>query len=100
MKNYITDSGNYALCGDCGTVIVLNQQWFKTPNHAWRDKSYKMLPYCPKCKKFKLKRLIGTGAGVIFKGDGFYETDYNRSDDYKKKSKKSKKKEPIKDKKK
>ncbi len=33
---------------------------------------------CPKCKKRKLRRLIGSGAGVIFKGSGFYETDYKR----------------------
>ncbi len=38
---------------------------------------------CPECGKLKLRRLIGTGAGVIFKGGGFYETDY-RSDSYKK----------------
>jgi len=38
---------------------------------------------CPECGKMKLERLIGTGAGVIFKGGGFYETDY-RSDSYKK----------------
>ena len=38
---------------------------------------------CPECGKLKLQRLIGTGAGVIFKGSGFYETDY-RSDRYKK----------------
>ncbi len=38
---------------------------------------------CPECGKLKLQRLIGTGAGVIFKGGGFYETDY-RSDSYKK----------------
>lgn len=38
---------------------------------------------CPKCGKPRLQRLIGTGAGVIFKGSGFYETDY-RSDSYKK----------------
>lgn len=38
---------------------------------------------CPECGKMKLKRLIGTGAGVIFKGSGFYETDY-RSESYKK----------------
>ena len=37
---------------------------------------------CPKCGKPRLKRLIGTGAGIIFKGSGFYETDY-RSDSYK-----------------
>ena len=34
------------------------------------------LKKCPKCKKNQLQRLIGTGAGVIFKGSGFYETDY------------------------
>jgi putative FmdB family regulatory protein len=43
----------------------------------------KPLKKCPECGKSKLKRLFGTGAGVIFKGSGFYETDY-RSDGYKK----------------
>lgn len=38
---------------------------------------------CPACGKRKVRRLIGTGAGVIFKGSGFYQTDY-RSDSYKK----------------
>jgi putative FmdB family regulatory protein len=38
---------------------------------------------CPECKERKLERLIGPGAGIIFKGSGFYETDY-RSDSYKK----------------
>ncbi len=38
---------------------------------------------CPDCGKLKLKRLIGIGSGVIFKGSGFYQTDY-RSDSYKK----------------
>ncbi len=38
---------------------------------------------CPQCKEQGLKRLIGTGAGVIFKGSGFYQTDY-RSESYKK----------------
>ena len=33
---------------------------------------------CPACGKPKLERLIGSGAGVIFKGSGFYETDYKR----------------------
>lgn len=37
------------------------------------------LKRCPRCKKAALKRLIGTGAGLIFKGSGFYETDYKRS---------------------
>jgi putative FmdB family regulatory protein len=31
---------------------------------------------CPKCHKAALKRLIGRGAGLIFKGSGFYITDY------------------------
>lgn len=34
---------------------------------------------CPKCGRLKLVRLLGLGAGVIFKGSGFYETDYKRS---------------------
>jgi putative FmdB family regulatory protein len=38
---------------------------------------------CPECGKNALERLIGMGAGVIFKGGGFYETDY-RSESYKK----------------
>ena len=37
---------------------------------------------CSRCGKRKLKRLIGAGAGVIFKGSGFYQTDY-RSENYK-----------------
>ena len=40
------------------------------------------LTKCPKCKKKKLRRLFGTGAALLFKGSGFYETDY-RSDSYK-----------------
>jgi putative FmdB family regulatory protein len=35
------------------------------------------LTKCPKCKG-KVDRLIGRGAGIIFKGSGFYETDYKR----------------------
>lgn len=38
---------------------------------------------CPKCGKPALERLIGTGAALIFKGGGFYQTDY-RTDSYKK----------------
>lgn len=37
-----------------------------------------VLRKCPKCGKLKLERLISGGAGVIFKGSGFYETDYKR----------------------
>ncbi len=46
---------------------------------------------CPECKKAKVRRLIGTGAGIIFKGSGFYETDY-RSASYKKAAEKDSKK--------
>ena len=57
----------------------------------------KNLRKCPECKKSKLRRLIGAGAGVIFKGSGFYETDY-RSDGYKKSAEAEKKAaEPKKD---
>ena len=45
---------------------------------------------CPECSKLKLRRLFGTGAAVVFKGSGFYETDY-RSDSYKKGAEKEKK---------
>ncbi len=38
---------------------------------------------CPECGKLKLERLIGTGSGVLFKGSGFYQTDY-RSESYRK----------------
>ena len=38
---------------------------------------------CPECKKAKLRRLIGAGAAIVFKGSGFYQTDY-RSESYKK----------------
>ncbi len=39
------------------------------------------LTKCPKCGKKKLRRLFGGGAAILFKGSGFYETDY-RSDSY------------------
>jgi putative FmdB family regulatory protein len=38
---------------------------------------------CPECGKKKLRRLIGPGAAIVFKGSGFYKTDY-RSESYKK----------------
>jgi putative FmdB family regulatory protein len=38
-----------------------------------------VLRKCPECGKLKLERLISGGAGVIFKGSGFYETDYKRN---------------------
>ena len=50
---------------------------------AFQRMSEKPKRKCPECGKNSLERLIGTGAGVIFKGSGFYETDY-RSESYKK----------------
>jgi putative FmdB family regulatory protein len=44
---------------------------------------------CPKCRKRKVRRLIGAGAGIIFKGSGFYQTDY-RSESYKQAAQKDK----------
>jgi putative FmdB family regulatory protein len=46
--------------------------------HSMADKPREK---CPACGKLKLERQIGLGGGVIFKGSGFYETDY-RSDSY------------------
>ena len=63
-------------CQKCGHSFELFQKMSDAP-----------LRKCPQCNKLSLKRLIGTGAGIIFKGSGFYETDY-RSDNYKKAAKK------------
>jgi putative FmdB family regulatory protein len=49
----------------------------------------RLLRKCPRCGKVGLKRLIGVGAGIIFRGSGFYETDY-RSESYKKAADKEK----------
>jgi putative FmdB family regulatory protein len=53
---------------------------------SMRDQAFRECPkeLCrlPKWGHGKVKRLLGTGAGIIFKGSGFYTTDY-RSDSYK-----------------
>jgi len=49
----------------------------------------KPLRKCPRCGKLRAKRLIGTGAGIIFRGNGFYQTDY-RSESYRKAAEKDK----------
>ncbi len=48
----------------------------------FQSMSEEPLKKCPKCGKKKLRRLFGTGAAILFKGSGFYQTDY-RSDSYK-----------------
>ncbi len=58
----------------------------KNCEHRWEVfQSIKANPLrkCPKCGKLKARREIGAGAGIIFKGSGFYQTDY-RSSAYKK----------------
>lgn len=59
-------------CDACGHTFEL----FQSINASHKRK-------CPECKKLKLRRLFGTGAAIMFKGSGFYETDY-RSESYKK----------------
>ena len=44
---------------------------------------------CPRCGKMRVRRLPGTGAGILFRGSGFYATDY-RSDSYSKDAAKDK----------
>jgi putative FmdB family regulatory protein len=52
----------------------------------FQSMSEEPLKKCPKCGKKKLRRVFGAGAAVLFKGSGFYETDY-RSESYKKAAK-------------
>lgn len=51
---------------------------------------------CPACGRLKLRRLVSGGGGFIFKGSGFYQTDY-RSESYRKSAEKEKKAEKGKD---
>jgi putative FmdB family regulatory protein len=53
-------------CTHCGHNFEASQKMTDKP-----------LSKCPKCQK-KIKRLIGAGAGIIFKGSGFYATDYRK----------------------
>ena len=62
-------------CTDCGRRFEIFHGMTEEPRTE-----------CEVCKG-RLKKLIGPGAGIIFKGSGFYCTDY-RSDDYKKKANK------------
>ncbi len=59
------------VCSQCGYAF---EKFQSITAHALRK--------CPRCGQATLNRLIGTGAGVIFKGSGFYQTDY-RSEAYK-----------------
>jgi len=57
-------------CRKCGHAFERFQNMTEAP-----------LKRCPQCRG-KLQRLFGTGAGIIFKGSGFYETDYKRGKSY------------------
>ena len=65
-------------CDACGHTFELFQNF-----------SEEVKKKCPECGKSKLRRLFGTGAAVVFKGSGFYQTDY-RSESYKKGAEKDK----------
>jgi len=65
-------------CTKCGHELEI----FHSMSEAAKKK-------CPKCGKNGLERKIGSGAGFLFKGEGFYLTDY-RSDSYKSDAKKDK----------
>ncbi len=62
-------------CGSCDHKLEVFQSITAKP-----------LKKCPECGRRTLKRLIGAGASIIFKGSGFYQTDY-RSESYKKAAK-------------
>jgi putative FmdB family regulatory protein len=67
----------------------------KACHHKWEMfQSIKAEPEkkCPECGKKQARRVIGPGAGILFKGSGFYITDY-RSDSYKKSAESDKKTE-------
>jgi putative FmdB family regulatory protein len=66
------------MCENCGHAFEQFQSITAGP-----------LRKCPQCRKAGLKRLIGAGSGLIFKGSGFYGTDY-RSESYKKAEKSEK----------
>ncbi|MHC4840255.1 MAG: FmdB family zinc ribbon protein [Planctomycetota bacterium] len=53
------------VCPDCGHEF-----------EEFQKISDKPIKTCPSCKKRKVKRLMGIGQRAIFKGSGFYETDY------------------------
>jgi putative FmdB family regulatory protein len=63
-------------CEGCGHTFEEFQYFSEEP-----------LKECPRCHEARLRRLFGTGAAVLFKGSGFYETDY-RSASYKAAAKK------------
>ncbi|MFV1966705.1 MAG: FmdB family zinc ribbon protein [Pirellulaceae bacterium] len=66
-------------CNSCGHEFELFQSISDSPRKK-----------CPECGRLRLRRLFGTGSAIVFKGTGFYQTDY-RSDSYKQGAKAEKK---------
>ena len=62
-------------CASCNKTFELFQSITEKP-----------IRRCPTCRSGKVRRLIGAGAGFLFKGSGFYQTDY-RSEEYKSRAK-------------
>jgi len=60
------------ICDACGAKMEIFQKITDDP-----------IKKCPTCKKNKFVRQFGTGAAIMFKGSGFYQTDY-RSENYRK----------------
>ena len=56
------------VCQACGHRLEIFQSMTEAPKRK-----------CPQCKKQKLERQIGRGAAILFKGSGFYQTDYRSS---------------------
>ena len=57
------------VCQNCGHELEELQSMTEPP-----------LTHCPKCKTDRLTRVMGTGSGLIFKGSGFYRTDYKKEE--------------------
>ena len=71
------------ICNDCEKIYEYFQSMSDAP-----------IRECPECKKNSLRRVISGGTGLIFKGSGYYLTDYkdkkNQSSENKKSNKKKK----------
>ena len=69
------------ICNDCEKMYEYFQSMSDAP-----------IKECPECKKNTLRRVISGGTGLIFKGSGYYLTDYKNKKTQSSENKKSKKK--------
>lgn len=70
-------------CAHCGRDFEAFQRMSDPP-----------LGKCPHCRSKRVRRKLGAGAGIIFKGSGFYETDYRHGKDYHEAAKKDRESPP------